>query len=178
MVDSFLVHGCLFCKKVLSTHLQVSWNVTVLSVWTATVKNRGTEEYMTHTLVPFRFSSWNEFITVVPQWSVPNLILQDSPVASDSFTRAPATSCRTAQFSGWLNLGVHITHDCKVSLKSLGGETNLWCRHSQVDGLRSLHIATNTSLNIVPLGAKHLVRPCVCVCMCACVCVCVCVCVE
>ena len=41
--------------------------------------------------------------------------------------------------------------------------------YSQVDGLRSLHIATNTSLNIVPLGAKHLVRPCVCVCTCVCV---------
>ena len=50
--------------------------------------------------------------------------------------------------------------------------------YSQVDALRSLHIATNTSLNIVPLGAKYLVHVCVCVYVCVCMCVCACVCVH
>ena len=54
------------------------------------------------------------------------------------------------------------------------------CYGSQVYALRSLHVATHTSLGIVPLRAEYLRGVDVCVCVhvyvCACVCVCVWVC--
>ena len=47
MVESFLVPGYEATlvsgwtgKDLVTTHLQISWNVMVLSVWTATVKKR------------------------------------------------------------------------------------------------------------------------------------------
>ena len=105
------------------------------------------------------------------QWlSGPNLTTQDFPIASGSFARVPNNHIQNS--STWLTKPWntwHTTHDCKIILcvhepiSSLDGEKLCVGQvYSQVDALRSLHIATNTSLNIVPLGAKYLV--CVCVC--------------
>ena len=115
------------------------------------------------------------------QWlSVPNLIIQDFPVASGSFERVPNNHIQNSSTFCWLTKSWntwHTTHDCKIILcvhepiSSLDGEKLCAGQvYSQVDALRSLHIATNTSLNIVPLSAKYLVCMCVCVCVCVCVC--------